>query len=73
MIDFTQAEIRAALASIADGSVSHCRELNEHGIFHFLYGRGYIDGVRVGLNRFQLDDIVLTDVGHQYLTSLLPR
>jgi hypothetical protein len=30
--------------------------------------------VRVGLNRFQLDDIVLTDVGHQYLASLpFPR
>jgi len=69
MTTFTQEEIRAALNTIADGTVSDCRE-NEEGIFHFLYGRGYIDGVRVGLNRFQLDDIVLTKVGHQYLASL---
>jgi hypothetical protein len=69
MIEPTQDEIRAALTAIADGTVSHCRE-NEEGVFHFLFGKGYIDGVRVGLNRFQLDDIVLTDVGHQYLASL---
>lgn len=69
MTEFSQDEIRATLASIADGAVSDCRE-NEEGIFHFLYGRGYIDGVRVGLNRFQLDDIVLTSVGRQYLASL---
>ena len=74
MTEFTPHEIRAALTAIADGTISHCRELDEQGIFHFLYGRGYIDGVRVGLNRFQLDDIVLTDVGHQYLASLpLPK
>ena len=66
---FTQEEIRAALAAIADGSVSSCRE-NEEGVFHFLHGRGYIDGVRAGLNRFQLDDIVLTEVGRQHLASL---
>jgi len=70
MTEFTPNETRAALTAIADGSVSQSRELDEQGIFHFLYGRGYIDGVRVGLNRFQLDDIVLTDVGHQYLASL---
>lgn len=73
MTEFSPHEVRAAITAIADGTVSQCQE-NEEGIFHFLYGRGYIDGVRVGLNRFQLDDIVLTDVGHQYLASLpVPR
>jgi hypothetical protein len=74
MTTFTQDEIRATLTSVTDGVVSQCRENDDQGIFHFLYGHGYIDGVRVGLNRFQLDDIVLTEVGRQYLTSLpLPR
>lgn len=52
MTEFTPHEIRAALIAIADGTVSQFRELDEQGIFHFLYGRGYIDGVRIGLNRF---------------------
>lgn len=70
MTDYTPHDIRAALTAIADGTVSDCRENDDQGIFHYLYGHGYIDGVRVGLNRFQLDDIVLTDVGHHYLASL---
>lgn len=45
MTEFSPHEVRAALTAIADGTVSHCRELDEQGIFHFLYGRGYIDGV----------------------------
>jgi hypothetical protein len=74
MTEFSPNEVRAALTAIADGTVSQCRENDDQGIFRFLYGHGYIDGVRVGLNRFQLDDIVLTDVGHQYLASLpVPR
>ena len=39
MTEFTPHEIRAALIAIADGTVSQCRELDEKGIFHFLYGR----------------------------------
>lgn len=70
MTECTPHEIRTTLAAIADGTVCDCHEDDEEGIFHFLYGRGYIDGVRVGLNHFQLNDIVLTEVGRQYLTSL---
>ncbi|WP_448092701.1 hypothetical protein [Pseudomonas lini] len=70
MTAFTQDEIHNALTAITNGTLDHCRETDDQGICHFLYGKGYIDGVRIGLNRFQLDDIVLTNVGRQYLASL---
>lgn len=74
MTELTQDEIHNALTAITNGTLDHCRETDDQGIYHFLYGKGYIGGVRVGLNRFQLDDIVLTNAGSQYLASLpIPR
>ena len=69
MTHFTQDEIKAALASVADGSRDHCTERNEQGIFHHLYTKKYITGIRYGLNGFQMSNLALSQEGHQILRA----
>ncbi|WP_454876061.1 hypothetical protein [Pseudomonas farris] len=69
MTNFTQDEIKTALASVADGSRDNCTERDEQGIFHHLYTKGYVTGIRYGLNGFQMSNLALSQDGHQLLRS----
>lgn len=69
MIEPTQDAIKAALASVADGSTTECRERDGTGLFKHLHAKGYITGTNAGLNGFQLENLALTSSGKQLLRS----
>lgn len=69
MSNFTQEKVKAALTSIADGSVIAIQERDNTGIFKHLHTHGYITGDNAGLNGFQRINLALTQSGHQFLRS----
>lgn len=69
MTNFTQDAVKAALTSVADGSRDNCNERDEQGIFHHLYTKKYVTGIRYGLNGFQMSNLALTSAGKQILRS----
>lgn len=69
MKTFINAEKKAALTAIANGTTTECSE-NEYSVFQYLEEGGFIKGVNSGINRFQRTHMTVTNTGSQLMASL---
>lgn len=69
MKTFTDAEKKAALTAIANGTTTDCSE-NEYSVYQHLEEGGFIRGINSGINGFQRKHMSLTNTGSQLMASL---